>query len=655
MARAARSLRATGCRASTSPASSLREARGVVVKADGLAAGKGVTVTRSTPRSPSTRSAMLVPDDRAGDRASSSRSGCTVPRQASSRSATAATRLALPAARDHKRLLRRRRRPEHGRHGCLLAAAGPRRRGGRRDCSSAFHRPILAELARRGTPFRGALYAGLMLTADGPVLLEFNARFGDPETQAILPRLATAARARCSWLRPRRSRRAERTAPASVDRSCRRCREPPSAIVLAAAGYPEAVRARRPDRGPGRRRERPARSSSTRAPGATPDGTGLDGRWSRAGGRRPGRDLAAARGRGRRRSRPRLVPRIAAPARHRPAIRRRRSRRAESSEPRTARRPPDDPPLHAARDGRRSGPKQARFEHMLRGGDRGRPAPRSVAALVPAEALAAIEARARVDVERIAEIERTTDHDVIAFVSQVAEIGRARGSLPAPRPDQQRRRRHRPGAPAARGRASCCSRDADRLLAALIARARAEAGTVMMGRTHSVHAEPTTFGLKLAGWAFEVDRGRTRLAAAVDEIATGKISGPVGTYSHLGPELEAEVLADLGLRADPVSTQIVQRDRHAALAGRDRDPRRQRSSGSRRRSGTSSTPRSARSWSRSEPARRVRQRMPHKRNPILSERIAGPRSAAARLRPDRAREPAALARARHQPLSPPSG
>ena len=107
--------------------------------------------------------------------------------------------------------------------------------------------------------------------------------------------------------------------------------------------------------------------------------------------------------------------------------------------------------------------------------------------------------------------------------------------------------------------------DADRLIAVLVARARAEADTTMMGRTHSVHAEPTTFGLKLAGWAFEIDRGRTRLATAVDEIGTGKISGPVGTYSHLDPDIEAEVLAALGLHADPVSTQIVQRDRHAAL------------------------------------------------------------------------------------------
>ncbi|MGP1675330.1 MAG: adenylosuccinate lyase, partial [Candidatus Limnocylindrales bacterium] len=149
-----------------------------------------------------------------------------------------------------------------------------------------------------------------------------------------------------------------------------------------------------------------------------------------------------------------------------------------------------------------------------------------------------------------------------------------------------------------------------------------EADTTMLGRTHSVHAEPTTFGLKLAGWAFEVDRGRTRLAAAVDEIGTGKISGPVGTYSHLDPDIEAEVLAGLGLHADPVSTQIVQRDRHAALLtaiailggtleriatevrnlqhteiGEVQEPFRTGQKGS--------------------------SAMPHKRNPILSERIVG--------------------------------
>ena len=160
------------------------------------------------------------------------------------------------------------------------------------------------------------------------------------------------------------------------------------------------------------------------------------------------------------------------------------------------------------------------------------------------------------------------------------------------------------------------------MLAVLIARARAEAGTVMMGRTHSVHAEPTTFGLKLAGWAFELERGRTRLATAVDEIATGKISGPVGTYSHLGPDVEAEVLSALGLHVDPVSTQIVQRDRHAALLTAIAIL-----GGSLERFATE-----VRNLQHTEigevqePFKRGQKgssAMPHKRNPILSERIAG--------------------------------
>ena len=144
----------------------------------------------------------------------------------------------------------------------------------------------------------------------------------------------------------------------------------------------------------------------------------------------------------------------------------------------------------------------------------------------------------------------------------------------------------------------------------------------MMGRTHSVHAEPTTLGLKLAGWAFEVDRGRTRLAAAVDEIGTGKISGPVGTYSHLAPDVEAEVLAALGLHADPVSTQIVQRDRHAALLTAIAVL-----GGSLERFATE-----VRNLQHTEiaelqepfkPGQKGSSAMPHKRNPILSERVAG--------------------------------
>ena len=241
--------------------------------------------------------------------------------------------------------------------------------------------------------------------------------------------------------------------------------------------------------------------------------------------------------------------------------------------------------------------------------------------LVPVEALEAIEAKARVDVDRIAEIEQTTDHDVIAFVSQVAETVGADGRflhLGLTSSDVV----DTALALQLRTAGERLLAGADRLTSALIARARSEAGTIMMGRTHSVHAEPTTFGLKCAGWAFEVARGRERLAAATAEIGTGKISGPVGTYSHLDPDLEAEVLTALGLRVDPVSTQIVQRDRHAAFLSAIAIL-----GGSLERIATE-----VRNLQHTEiaevmePFKRGQKgssAMPHKRNPILSERIAG--------------------------------
>ena len=240
---------------------------------------------------------------------------------------------------------------------------------------------------------------------------------------------------------------------------------------------------------------------------------------------------------------------------------------------------------------------------------------------VPAEAYAVIERRGRVDVERIAEIERTTDHDVIAFVSQVAESVGAEGRflhLGLTSSDVV----DSGLALQLRAAGTLLLAGADRLLAALVARARAEASTVMMGRTHSVHAEPTTLGLKLAGWAFELDRDRARLARAFDDIATGKISGPVGTYSQLAPDLEAEVLADLGLAADPVSTQIVQRDRHAAVMAAIAI-----TGGSLERFATE-----VRNLQHTEigelmepfrAGQKGSSAMPHKRNPILCERIAG--------------------------------
>ena len=206
---------------------------------------------------------------------------------------------------------------------------------------------------------------------------------------------------------------------------------------------------------------------------------------------------------------------------------------------------------------------QARFDAMLRV---------EIAVLhalaaqgaVPAEAVEAIETRGRVDVERIADIERTTDHDVIAFVSQVAETvgdeGRWLhfGLTSSDVVDTGL-------ALQCRAAGELLLTELDMTIANVAERAREHADVRQMGRTHSVHAEPITFGLKLATWAFELDRARTRLRAATDDLATGKISGPVGTYSLLGPEVEAAALAELGLRADPVSTQIVQRDRHAAF------------------------------------------------------------------------------------------
>jgi adenylosuccinate lyase len=235
--------------------------------------------------------------------------------------------------------------------------------------------------------------------------------------------------------------------------------------------------------------------------------------------------------------------------------------------------------------------------------------------------VAVIEERAAVHLDRIAEIERTTDHDVIAFVSQVAEtigpegrflhLGLTSSDVVDTALALQLRRA------GDRLRADC-----DALLAALVARARAEADTVMMGRTHSVHAEPTTLGLKLAGWAFELDRDRVRLAAAFDDISTGKISGPVGTYSHLDPELEAEVLASLGLHVDSVSTQIVQRDRHAALIAAIAV-----TGGSLERFATEiRNLQHTEIGELMEPFRAGQKgssAMPHKRNPILCERIAG--------------------------------
>ena len=205
----------------------------VVVKADGLAAGKGVTVCDSLDEAESAIEALFGTDARAVVVIEQRLWG---PEASLIALCDGRTAVALPLARDHKRLGDGDSGPNTGGMGAYSPlpdlpdeAIGP--------LLDAFHQPILEELARRGTPFRGALYAGLILTADGPILLECNARFGDPETQAILPRLAVAL----GPLLLAAARGDLRTAlPGSVLESGRLPVLPGAtvAIVLASAGYP---------------------------------------------------------------------------------------------------------------------------------------------------------------------------------------------------------------------------------------------------------------------------------------------------------------------------------------------------------------------------------------------------------------------------------
>jgi adenylosuccinate lyase len=184
---------------------------------------------------------------------------------------------------------------------------------------------------------------------------------------------------------------------------------------------------------------------------------------------------------------------------------------------------------------------------------------------VPADAVREIRERALPPApERVAELERETQHDVAAFVDAVAaELGPAGrffhyGLTSSDVVDTA---------------LSLQVRDAGALLVegleraqqAVAVRAEEHRETLIMGRTHGVHAEPTTFGLKLAGWAFELDRGRARLARALEGLRVGKLSGAVGNYAAVDPEVERVACERLGLEPEPVSTQILQRDRHAEL------------------------------------------------------------------------------------------
>ncbi len=186
------------------------------------------------------------------------------------------------------------------------------------------------------------------------------------------------------------------------------------------------------------------------------------------------------------------------------------------------------------------------------------------AGIVPAAAVRELEAKASFDVARIEEIEKTTQHDVIAFTTAVAE-----------RVGSSARWQHLgltstdvvDTAQAIQMREACdlILVDLAALSRAIATRAREHRLTPMIGRTHGVHAEPMTFGLKLALWYAEVQRNVARVERARATVAVGKISGAVGTFAHLDPTTEPDECRRLGLQPAPISSQVIQRDRHAEL------------------------------------------------------------------------------------------
>ena len=527
-----------------------------------------------------------------------------------------------------------------------------------------------------------------MLTSDGPRVLEFNCRFGDPETQSVVPLLEG------DLLEALAAAAAGELAGVSLETS------PDAAVtvVLAARAYPAGSdrgstitgveeaeaggRARLP------RRHRPARRSAgdERGPDPERDGGRRDVAEARAAAY-GGADLiefdggASARGHRARRRRRRdglAAPRIApanslGPPRASSHFKPNREVRtggkrlscrmanicvwssAARQVGRSAIRPrtdhynrPGDPALLPTCDG----------AHLVGGGEargvaRGRAGrARRLGAGGHASAEAPpVDIRARATAptpERVAELERTTNHDVAAFVDAVAsELG----------PTGRWFHYGLTSSDVLDTALALTVQDAGRLVlagidrawSAVVERAEEHRDTLTIGRTHGVHAEPMTFGLKLAGWAFQLARDRRRVESALEGMRVGKLSGAVGTYSATPPEVERLACESLGLEPAPSSTQILQRDRHAELL-------------SALALVASSLDRFAleiRHLARTE-VREVEEpfvrgqkgssAMPHKRNPIVAERICGLARLVRGYAARRARERRPLARARHLPL-----
>ncbi|MBC7360614.1 MAG: adenylosuccinate lyase [Desulfacinum sp.] len=240
---------------------------------------------------------------------------------------------------------------------------------------------------------------------------------------------------------------------------------------------------------------------------------------------------------------------------------------------------------------------------------------------IPAEAMEEIRRKAAFTVERIDEIERETQHDVIAFLTCVAEhVGPAsrfihEGLTSSDVLDTA-------NALLFKEAAQLLLEDMDRLLDVLKRRAFEFKDTVMMGRSHGIHAEPVTFGLKWALWYAEMRRNRARLERAAETMRVGKISGAVGTYANIDPDIEKRVCRRLGLEPAPISTQVIQRDRYAeffstlAIIG----------------ASIEKIAVEIRHLQRTEvreaeeyfaPGQKGSSAMPHKRNPIASENLSG--------------------------------
>jgi adenylosuccinate lyase len=240
---------------------------------------------------------------------------------------------------------------------------------------------------------------------------------------------------------------------------------------------------------------------------------------------------------------------------------------------------------------------------------------------IPRDALEQIKSRAKFSVARINEIEKTTDHDVIAFTTNLAEsIGEAArfvhyGLTSSDVVDTA-------NALLLRDACDLLLKKIDALLPVLKRRAHEFKNTPQVGRTHGIHAEPTSFGMTFALWFDEMRRNRERLVKAREAVAVGKISGAVGAFAHLDPQVEEEVCARLGLKAAPISTQIIQRDVYAeylctlAIVATSLEK----------------FALQIRHWQRTEVGEALEKfkkgqkgssAMPHKRNPILSERICG--------------------------------